>query len=353
MFALLLTLACSSSPPTTWTPLPPPLPYSPGGFEELVLVMESLPRPGDPAAKDMAEQVKDGVVPTDVELSHRDLGVLLALDGIHAPVPALDDDFIPWMGLRVLGDAAILESRVHLAYGEGLYAWGALAPVLEIAGDLQAAGGGLMPFSIGANLERSVLLELERVVASPYGLGREGEAALKRYLLARQAGPALAPYAVSTECEAILAILEEPALHRVEWVFYDLEATLDLQSKQCELELAMMAKPYGERVMVEQDWPSPLIWNRIGIDLLIVLGTRMGNMGQVEGELQLQRAMLLTALELRQGHRGAWPTFAMPTDPTTAKPLQWDGSTLKGGAGIKELEYSLTPAPPVWSAVEP
>ena len=344
-------LSCASTPPSTWTPLPPPLPHSPGAYSELLLVMESLPERRDARAKEMAVQVREGVVPEDVELSHRDLGVLLAADGVQAPLAKLNEEAPSYMGLRVLADAAILESRVHLAYGEGLYAWGALAPVLKIAGDLQAAGGGLLPFAVGANMERGVLLELEEVLTTPYGLGREGESALRSYLLARQAEPALATYAVSTECEATLALLQDPALLEVPAALYNVDETCALYAETCRAELGMMARPFGERTWVEPEFPSRWIRNRAGLEVLAMLSTGFGDMGRVEAELQVQRSVLLTAVELRLGHREAWPKIGLPTDPSTGKTLAWDGSTLTGGAGIRELEFTLVPAPPVWGDV--
>ncbi|MFT5585262.1 MAG: hypothetical protein ACI9VR_002850 [Cognaticolwellia sp.] len=352
MFALFLLFSCSTTPPSTWRPLPPPLPVTPGAYEELLLVLGSLPELGDPARDEMQDQVREGVVPEDVVLEHRDLGVLLAAEGLQIPIFGLQDEQPSYFGLLVLVDAAILESRVHLAYGEGLYAWGALAPVLEIAGDLEGAGGGLLPFMVGVSMEQSILREFETVLTTPYGLGREGEEELRRFVLARQARPALAPYALSTECESVAKMVEDPGDIGLESLLYDPDETLALYYDFCQAQLAMMAKPYTEWEDVEVQQPSRVLANRVGAEMLSVLTLTDLMSGRGEVALQVQRGVVLSAVDLRAGHKGQWPVASMPTDPSTGKALLWDGSTLMGGTGIEEMEVSLTLAPPVWSAAQ-
>jgi hypothetical protein len=348
MFALLLALSCSSTPPSTWTPLPPPLPSTPGAYEELLLVLESLMEADDSLRSEMREQVRAGVVPEDVVLEHRDLSVLLAADGYKLPVFGLEEEAPYYMALLVLADAAVLEARVHLAYGEGGYAWGALEPALKIAGDLQGGGGGTMPFMVGTAMEQLMLEELEAILATPYGLGREGEQALRTFLLARQARPVLAPYAVSTECESVALVLEGPGDLGMGSLLYDPEETLALFFDFCGARLAMMGKPYREWEEPEPVLPSRL-GNRVGQEMLSVLTFSPLRSGRGEMDLQVQRAVLLTAVDLRAGYDESWPEQGMPTDPSTGKTLLWDGKTLLGGVAVQDVELFLTPAPPVWN----
>lgn len=347
MFAVMISLACSTPPPVVRTPLPPPLPVTPGAYAALLEVIESLPASRSEQGRVMQDQVRDGVVPEDVELSHKDLGEVLSAEGLQAPILDFDDVGPEYSRLLLLTDAAILESRVHLAYGEGAYAWGALAPVLDIATKLQAAGGGLLPFAVGIAIESRVLLELEQVLQTPYGLGKEGEAGLAAYLLSRQALSSTVAYAIYTECEATAEMMRDPMTGADVGPFFDLEDTLALHFAHCDAQVAMLGKPYPRRSPVPMDLPSFSLFNQAGVTLLGVMMPDSASMGAREAAVQAQRALLQSAAALRAGHQEAWPVDAVVLDPSTAAPVAWDGTTLQ--AGTEDFVVTLAPVPPVWT----
>lgn len=310
-------------------------------------VIDSLPEPSSTAAQQMQAEVEDGVVPEDVVLAHKDLAEVLAAEGLQAPLLGLEEPVPEYLRLLVLTDAAILEARVHLAYGEGGYAWGALAPVLDVATKLQGAGGGLLPFAVGIAMETKVLQELEQVLQSPYGLGREGEAGLADYLLSRQALSSTVAYAVYSECEATAEMLRDPLTGADVGPFFDLEDTLALHFEHCDAQVAMLRQPYPSRTPVALKVPSFSLFNQAGVILLEVLVPDSSSMGAREAAVQAQRALLQSAAALRVGYRETWPQGAVVLDPSTATPVAWDGTTLQAGA--EDFVVTLTPVPPVWT----
>jgi hypothetical protein len=322
------------------------MPGTEAAYAELVAVLESLPERESDQAKLLKEQRAAGVVPKDVVLEHRDLGALIAAPGIRAPFLHPMDPGPPYHRLFTLGDAAVLESRVLLAQGDGEAAWRALAPVLEIAGDLQAAGGGLLAWAVGCKLERRVLLELEAVLQTPYGLGPEGERSLGVYLDRRRSEPALLAYASSTQCELTSATLIGVELEE-QGVLYDPLATQALYEANCQALVAMLQRPPHARTPLVLDLPSPLFRNLFGVGLVEDLLTQDAAMMRTEPVLYAHRALLSAAVQLRAGYRDTWPQSTLPTNPASGEPVLWEEETLT--ATVASQTRSLSLLPPMWT----